>query len=82
MAVNVGAMILVFIAFIALFNAILVFFGDLTGINNFISENTIYDQLSLDCEKILISSAKFNVLYQMLNLAMFFINHFLMFYFY
>ena len=48
LAVNVGAMILVFIAFIALFNAILTFLGNLTGINDFISENTIYNELSLE----------------------------------
>jgi len=48
LAVNVGAMILVFIAFIALFNSILNFCGNLTGINNFIAENTIYDKLSLE----------------------------------
>jgi len=48
LAVNVGAMILVFIAFIALFNAILNLLGDLTGINNFISEKTIYNELSLE----------------------------------
>ena len=48
LAVNVGAMILVFIAFIALFNEILTFLGNLTGINDFISENTIYNELSLE----------------------------------
>ena len=41
-------MILVFIAFIALFNEILTFLGNLTGINDFISENTIYNELSLE----------------------------------
>ena len=48
LAVNVGAMILVFIAFIALFNALLNLLGDLTGLNNLISENTIYNELSLE----------------------------------
>ena len=48
LAVNVGAMILVFIAFLALFNEILTFLGNLTGINDFISENTIYNELSLE----------------------------------
>ena len=48
LAVNVGAMILVFIAFIALINAILGFFGNQTGINGFIASNTIYNELSLE----------------------------------
>ena len=48
LAVNVGAMIFSFIAFIALFNEILTFLGNLTGINDFISENTIYNELSLE----------------------------------
>ena len=41
-------MILVFIAFIALINAILGFFGNQTGINGFIASNTIYNELSLE----------------------------------
>jgi len=48
LAVNVGAMILVFIAFIALINAILGFLGDQTGLNSMVASNTIYDKLSLE----------------------------------
>jgi len=48
LAVNVGAMILVFIAFIALINALLGFLGDQTGINSMVASNTIYDKLSLE----------------------------------
>ena len=36
LAVNIGAMVLVFIAFVAMFNYILFQFGDITGINGFI----------------------------------------------
>ena len=48
LAVNIGAMVLVFIAFVAMFNYVLLQFGDITGINSIISSNTIYDSLSLE----------------------------------
>ena len=49
LAVNVGAMLLVFVAFIALFNEILNLFGHYTGINNYLeSTSEIYNSLSLE----------------------------------
>lgn len=48
LAVNVGAMLLVFIAFIAMFNGIFGWIGDLTGLNTIIAENSMYDKLSLE----------------------------------
>ena len=48
LAVNIGAMVLVFIAFVAMFNYILFQFGDFTGINSIINTNTIYESLSLE----------------------------------
>lgn len=42
LAVNVGAMLLVFIALMALGNGILGWTGDVTGLNNVIAENTPY----------------------------------------
>jgi CNT family concentrative nucleoside transporter len=48
LALNVGAMLLVFIAFIAMINGILTGFGDLTGINNWIASNSSYTELSLE----------------------------------
>ena len=49
LAVNVGAMLLVFVAFIALFNEILNQFGHYTGINNYLeSTSEIYNSLSLE----------------------------------
>lgn len=48
LAVNVAAMLLVFTAFIAMFNFILKdLVGDLTGINTWISLNTSFDGLSM-----------------------------------
>lgn len=47
MAVNVAAMLLVFISLIALLNGILVFFGEV-GLNSLISKNTPYSELSLE----------------------------------
>ena len=47
MAVNVGAMLLVFIALIALLNGMLSYIGNL-GINLWISENTSYSNLSVE----------------------------------
>tara|TARA_B100000809_G_scaffold214645_1_gene219534 strand:+ start:14931 stop:16646 length:1716 start_codon:yes stop_codon:yes gene_type:complete len=48
LAVNVGAMLLVFVAFIAMFNGILGWLGDFTNINNWIADHSSYDQLSLE----------------------------------
>ena len=49
LAVNVGAMLLVFVAFIALFNEILNQLGNFTGINNYLeSTSEIYNSLSLE----------------------------------
>jgi CNT family concentrative nucleoside transporter len=48
LAVNVGAMLLVFVAFIAMFNGILGWLGDVTSINNWIANNTTYENLSLE----------------------------------
>ena len=47
MAVNVAAMLLVFIALIALINGILLFIGDF-GFNSWISQNTPYSELSVE----------------------------------
>ncbi len=49
LAVNVAAMLLVFIAFIAMFNYISIWIGDLIGLNNSIAEITDgrYNELSL-----------------------------------
>ena len=48
LAVNIGAMVLVFIAFVAMFNYILFQIGDLTGLNGLIESNSIYESLSLE----------------------------------
>lgn len=48
LAVNVGAMLLVFVAFIAMINGILGWVGEMTTINNFMLANTPYEQLSLE----------------------------------
>ena len=48
LAVNVGAMLLVFIAFIALFNGILGWVGDVTTINDWVAANSAYKSLSLE----------------------------------
>jgi CNT family concentrative nucleoside transporter len=48
LAVNVGAMLLVFVAFIAMINYGFSTFGSLTGINDFIRDNTVYTELSLE----------------------------------
>ena len=45
---NVAAMLLVFIAFIAMLNGILNGIGNLTGLNEIIASNTIYSKLSLE----------------------------------
>ena len=48
LAVNVGAMLLVFVAFIAMMNGILGWLGDFTSINNWMAANTSYPTLSLE----------------------------------
>ena len=48
MAVNVGAMLLVFLALIAMINGGLSGFGNLFGINSWIQNNTIYDSFSIE----------------------------------
>ncbi len=48
LAVNVGAMLLVFVAFIAMFNGILGWFGDISNLNQWVANHTSYDSLSLE----------------------------------
>ena len=48
LAVNVGAMLLVFVAFIAMINGILGWVGDVTMINDWMAANTGYQSLSLE----------------------------------
>ncbi|KGL58759.1 NupC/NupG family nucleoside CNT transporter [Polaribacter sp. Hel1_85] len=48
LAVNVGAMLLVFVAIIAMLNGILGWVGDVTTLNSIIAENTGYTALSLE----------------------------------
>jgi len=48
LAANVGAMLLVFVAFIAMFNGLLGWVGDITSLNELISLNTPYKSLSLE----------------------------------
>jgi len=48
LAVNVGAMLLVFVAFIAMLNGILGWVGDLTALNEWIAANSAYDSFSLE----------------------------------
>jgi CNT family concentrative nucleoside transporter len=48
LAVNVGAMLLVFVAFIAMFNGILGWIGNFTTINQWITGHTSYESLSLE----------------------------------
>jgi CNT family concentrative nucleoside transporter len=48
LAVNVGAMLLVFVAFIAMFNGILGWVGDVTTLNNWVAHHTPYQSLSLE----------------------------------
>ena len=48
LAVNVGAMLLVFVAFIAMINGMLGWAGDLTSFNEWIAANSSYNQLSLE----------------------------------
>ena len=48
MAVNVGAMLLVFLALIALINGVFYQIAEVIGLNNWIQENTIYEAFSLE----------------------------------
>ena len=48
LAVNVGAMLLVFIAFIAMINGILGWAGELTSLNEWIAANSVYNKFSLE----------------------------------
>ena len=48
LAVNVGAMLLVFVAFIAMINGILGGLGEWTSLNSWIAGNSAYDKLSLE----------------------------------
>ena len=48
LAANIAAMLLVFIAFIALINYLLSGFGSILNINEWISEKTVYSELSLE----------------------------------
>lgn len=48
LAVNVGAMLLVFVALIAMINGILDWTGDLTTLNEWVANHTAYDKLSLE----------------------------------
>ena len=48
MAVNVAAMLLVFIALIAMVSSIFTGIGDLIGINNWIASNTPYESFSIE----------------------------------
>ena len=48
LAVNVGAMLLVFVAIIAMLNGILGWVGDITTLNLWMSENTAYDSFSIE----------------------------------
>ena len=48
LAVNVGAMLLVFVAFIAMINGIFGWIGDITSLNNWMAANTPYPKFSLE----------------------------------
>src|SRR5690606_1591650 len=48
LAVNVGAMLLVFVAFIAMINGILGWVGDVTALNPWIAGNTAYSSFSIE----------------------------------
>jgi len=48
LAMNVGAMLLVFVAFIAMINGILGWVGDVTSLNDWMVVNTAYKSLSLE----------------------------------
>lgn len=48
LAVNVGAMLLVFVAFIAMLNGIFGWVGKITSLNDWIASNSAYNELSLE----------------------------------
>ena len=48
LATTIGGMLLVFIAFIAMFNGVLGWIGDWTTLNDWFAANTIYDSFSLE----------------------------------
>ena len=48
LALNVGAMLLVFVAFIAMMNGILGWIGDVTSLNGWIAANSPYETFSLE----------------------------------
>ncbi len=48
LAMNVGAMLLVFVAFIAMINGILGWVGDITSLNGWMATNTPYEKFSLE----------------------------------
>ncbi|MDG1040729.1 MAG: nucleoside transporter C-terminal domain-containing protein [Polaribacter sp.] len=48
LAVNVGAMLLVFVAFIAMLNGVFGWIGNLTSLNDWIAANTTYKAFSLE----------------------------------
>lgn len=48
LAVNVGAMLLVFVAFIAMINGVFNWFGDLTSLNGWIAAHTSFTSFSLE----------------------------------
>ena len=48
LAMNVAAMLLVFVAFIAMINGILGWVGDITTLNTWMAENTSYAKFSLE----------------------------------
>ena len=48
LAVNVAAMLLVFIAFIAMINGVFGWIGDISSLNNWMASNTPYPKLSLE----------------------------------
>lgn len=48
LAVNVGAMLLVFVAFIAMINGIFGWIGDVTSLNDWMAANTSYSRFSLE----------------------------------
>jgi CNT family concentrative nucleoside transporter len=48
LAVNVGAMLLVFVAFIAMLNGILGWVGNITSVNEWVAANSAYKSLSLE----------------------------------
>ena len=48
LAVNVGAMLLVFVAFIAMINGILGWLGGITSVNNWVAAHSAYESLSME----------------------------------